>query len=213
MIEVKNDNFADLLIIVDMQNDFIDGSLGSKEAQEILPGVINRVNEYVDADIPIAFTRDTHPKNYLNTFEGKHLPVKHCIKGTDGWLIADALNQAVCLDNAIITDALNQAVCLDDDNIIFIDKPTFAYMNWPQVFNTIAERFERGIYSVELCGLCTDICVISNALVIRGWYHDMPIRVNADLCAGVTPERHKAALTVMQSCQIDVINADKYFDN
>lgn len=194
MIEVKNDNFADLLIIVDMQNDFIDGSLGSKEAQEILPGVINRVNEYVDADIPIAFTRDTHPKNYLNTFEGKHLPVKHCIKGTDGWLIADALNQAVCLD---------------DDSIIFIDKPTFAYMNWPQVFNTIAERFERGIYSVELCGLCTDICVISNALVIRGWYHDMSIRVNADLCAGVTPERHKAALTVMQSCQIDVINADK----
>lgn len=180
---------ADLLIVVDMQNDFIDGSLGTKEAQAIIPKVINRCEDYYDDRYHnIVFTKDTHFPNYLETYEGRHLPIKHCIKGTLGWEIPNYLEDFIRSNN---------------ENVV--EKYTFAYMNWPQIISKIQDEEYDTIYNIELCGLCTDICVISNALVLRGLYQDMNIIVDSNCCAGTTPERHKAALEVMKSCQIEVI--------
>ncbi len=164
------------LIVVDMQNDFIDGSLGTKEAQMIVSNVANKIKEYKDAGKQVIFTRDTHPENYLNTYEGKHLPVTHCVKNTFGWQVSDKLD-------------------FDIEKDILIDKSTFGWLHW--------NDFEFD--SIELCGLCSDICVISNALIIRANYPEIDITVDANCCAGVTPERHKAAMEVMKSCQINVI--------
>lgn len=164
------------LIVVDVQNDFVDGSLGTKEAQDILPNVKKKIKEYRDRGDQIIFTRDTHPTNYLETYEGKHLPVVHCVKGSIGWQISDKLD-------------------FDAENDILIDKPTFGYLNWKDF------DFEK----VEICGLCTDICVISNALIIRATYPEIDIAVDSSCCAGVTPESHKAALETMKMCQIEVI--------
>lgn len=164
------------LIVVDMQNDFIDGTLGTKEAQMIVPNVAKKIKEYKKAGKQVIFTRDTHPENYLETYEGKHLPVIHCVKNTPGWQISDTLD-------------------FDIENDILIDKPTFGWLNW--------NHFELG--SVEICGLCTDICVVSNALIIRATYPKIDITVDASCCAGVTPDKHKAAIEVMKSCQIEVI--------
>ena len=165
------------LIVVDMQNDFIDGSLGTKEAQAIVKNVNNKIKQYRAAGNNIIFTRDTHHTNYLETYEGKHLPVVHCVKNTLGWQISDKLD-------------------FDIEKDVLIDKPTFGWLNWKDF------DFE----SVELVGLCTDICVISNALIIRANYPEIDITVDASCCAGVTPEKHNAALDVMRSCQINVYN-------
>ena len=164
------------LIVVDMQNDFIDGSLGTKEAQAIVPNVANKIKEYKDAGKQVIFTRDTHPEDYLNTYEGKHLPVVHCVKNTCGWQVSDKLD-------------------FDIEKDILIDKTTFGWLHWNDF------KFD----SVEICGLCSDICVISNALIIRANYPEIDITVDVSCCAGVTPERHKAAMEVMKSCQINVI--------
>lgn len=164
------------LIVVDMQNDFIDGSLGTKEALGIVGNVKEKIKEYRDAGKQIIFTRDTHPYDYLDTYEGKHLPVPHCIKGSIGWQLSEELD-------------------FDLDNDVLIDKPTFGWLNWKDF------DFE----SVELCGLCTDICVISNALIIRANYPEIDITVDASCCAGVTPKTHKSALETMKMCQIEVI--------
>ena len=165
------------LIVVDMQNDFIDGSLGTKEAQAIVKNVNNKIKQYRAAGNNIIFTRDTHHTNYLETYEGKHLPVVHCVKNTLGWQISDKLD-------------------FDIEKDVLIDKPTFGWLNWKDF------DFE----SVELVGLCTDICVISNALIIRANYPEIDITVDASCCAGVTPEKHNAALDVMRSCQINIYN-------
>ncbi len=162
------------LIVVDMQNDFIDMALGTKEAVSIVPGVKKKIQEYVKNGDVIIFTRDTHGENYLDTPEGKKLPVPHCIKGTKGWEIADGLYVEGCR---------------------IIDKPNFGWQNWH------SEVFEE----VELVGLCTDICVVSNALIIKALHPDAVIKVDSACCAGVTPESHSAALTTMQMCQIDII--------
>lgn len=167
----------DTLIVIDMQNDFIDGSLGTKEAVAIVPNVAKKIKEYRDAGKQVIFTRDTHFPNYLDTYEGKHLPVTHCVRNTIGWQISDKLD-------------------FDVDHDVLIDKITFGWLNWN----------DFGFDSVEICGLCTDICVVSNALIIRANYPDIDITVDASCCAGVTPEQHKAALEVMKSCQIEVIN-------
>ena len=164
------------LIVVDVQNDFVDGSLGTKEAQAIIPNVKKKIKEYRDRGDQIIFTRDTHPTNYLETYEGKHLPVVHCIKNSDGWQISDKLD-------------------FDAENDILIDKPTFGYLNWKDF------DFEE----VEICGLCTDICVISNALIVRATYPEIDITVDSSCCAGVTPETHKAALETMKMCQIKIV--------
>lgn len=172
-----------LLIVVDMQNDFIDGALGTKEAVAILPNAINKIKNW-EGDI-IA-TRDTHTSNYIETREGKYLPVPHCIKGTPGHEI-----------NYYIKEALT---CHDDDyDVTVIDKITFGSVN-------LSEMVISGKYDyVELVGLCTDICVVSNAMLIKAALPEIDVAVDATCCAGVTPETHNAALTTMKMCQIDVI--------
>lgn len=162
------------LIVVDMQKDFIDGSLGTKEAEAIVEKVKNKIARYKEQGDEIIFTRDTHQEDYLNTNEGRHLPVVHCIKGTDGWKIAEGL---------------------EVPGAIYIDKPSFGYMNWK----------DYHLEEVELVGVCTDICVVSNALIIKGTYPEIKVSVDASCCAGVTPESHKAALTTMKMCQVEVI--------
>ncbi len=162
------------LIVVDMQNDFIDGSLGTKEAEGIVENVREKIAQYRARGDEVIFTRDTHTEDYLNTSEGKKLPVVHCVRGTHGWQITDRLDTA-------------------DAQII--DKPTFGWTGWA----------ERQFEEIELVGLCTDICVVSNALILKALFPDVKISVDASCCAGVTPESHQAALTTMQMCQIDVI--------
>jgi nicotinamidase-related amidase len=166
------------LIVVDMQNDFITGSLGTKEAQAIVPNVKKKIEEYKARGDKIIFTRDTHPSNYLETNEGKHLPVEHCIRKTQGWEIADGL-------------------VVDGSDII--DKYTFGYIHWYDYF-----KYEEAT-DIEIVGLCTDICVVSNALILKATFPETNITVDASCCAGVTPESHQAALTTMKMCQINVI--------
>lgn len=162
------------LIVVDMQNDFIDMALGTKEAVAIVPAVKAKIQAYADAGHEIIYTRDTHADDYLNTPEGKKLPVPHCIRGTKGWEIADGLY-------------------VEGSRII--DKPNFGWPNWN----------ELELEDVELIGLCTDICVVSNALIIKANFPNAKVAVDKACCAGVTPATHEAALATMAMCQIDVI--------
>lgn len=180
------------LVVVDMQNDFIDGVLGSPEAQAIVDNVCNKIKEYDNNEWDICFTRDTHTESYLNTPEGLKLPVKHCVFGTEGW----ELNEKV--QNAL---KLKWNYSLYDYN-----KNTFGSN---RLVKDILEWHESKPYDeVELIGLCTDICVISNAMLLKNAFYDkfVEITVDASCCAGVTPEKHKAALEVMKSLQINVIN-------
>lgn len=170
------------LIIVDMQNDFIDGSLSNKSAQDIIPAILEelRTGGYEH----IVFTRDTHTKNYLNTPEGKRLPVEHCIMGTEGW----ELNQEILED-----------ACFGCDSISFFDKPTFGSLGLLSHIQSQGDFDE-----VVVCGTCTDICVVSNVLILKTMKPDLNITVLGNACAGLTPEKHQAALEVMKSCQINV---------
>lgn len=161
------------LIVVDMQNDFIDMALGTKEAVAIVPNVKAKIREYIENGDEVIFTRDTHHDDYLSTPEGLKLPVKHCIEGSEGWQIREGLYVEGCK---------------------IIDKPNFGWPNW----NT--EKFGE----VELIGLCTDICVVSNALIIKAMFPDIKVAVDSSCCAGVTPDSHEAALNTMTMCQIDV---------
>ena len=162
------------LIVVDMQKDFIDGALGTKEAVAIVDNVKKKIAMYQENGDEIIFTRDTHQENYMETNEGKHLPVVHCIEGTDGWKIGEGL---------------------EVEGALYIDKPSFGYMNWK----------DYDLEEVEIIGLCTDICVVSNALIIKATFPEIKVTVDASCCAGVTPETHKAALTTMKMCQVEVI--------
>lgn len=162
------------LIVVDMQNDFIYMALGTKEAVAIVPKVKAKIDEYANRGDEIIFTRDTHDEDYLDTPEGKKLPVVHCIKGTKGWEIADGLYVDGCK---------------------IIDKPNFGWSKWK------CENLE----DVEIIGLCTDICVVSNALIIKATFPNANIKVDKTCCAGVTPESHESALATMKMCQIDII--------
>ena len=169
-----------ILIVVDMQNDFIDGSLGTKEAEAIVSAVIEKIKEYPKQDVYA--TRDTHPEDYLNTQEGKSLPVEHCIKGTKGWEIRADLAELIL------------------KNHIF-DKPTFGSV---QLAEAVKKMNEEEPLEIELIGLCTDICVVSNALLLKAFMPEVRISVDPSCCAGVTPEKHEAALETMRSCQIQV---------
>jgi len=167
-----------LLIVVDMQNDFITGSLGSKQAQVILPNVMAKIALHIENGGKVIFTRDTHLDDYLETQEGKYLPVLHCIEGTEGHLVADGLPV---------------------DGCEVFDKPNFGSLG-------LAEMVAKGNYEeVELCGLCTDICVVSNALILKARLPETVITVDARCCAGVTEESHRAALLTMKMCQVNVI--------
>lgn len=168
-----------VLVVVDMQKDFIDGALGTSEAVEIVDNVASMIKGF---DGEVVFTRDTHHDNYLETQEGKKLPVEHCIKGSAGWML-DRKLEALRLDNMKI-----------------FDKPTFGSVELADYLKSI-----EGLESVTLIGLCTDICVISNALLIKANLPEMPIKVVESCCAGVTPESHKNALEAMKMCQIEIV--------
>ncbi len=170
------------LIVVDMQKDFVDGALGTAEAEKIVPKVCEKINNF---DGEIIVTLDTHYDNYMNTSEGKALPVEHCIKGTVGHALDNEVQKA-----------------LDGKKYTTVEKPTFGSTELPRIIEnlTLGENF-----SIELLGLCTDICVVSNALLLKAHFPEVPITVNSSLCAGVTPDTHNSALTTMKMCQIDVI--------
>ena len=174
------------LIVVDMQNDFIDGSLGTQEAQAIVPAAVRRIRACREAGYTVIATLDTHEENYLTTSEGKKLPVRHCIRGTDGWRL-----------NPQVRDALGDSLLLE--------KPTFGSVRLPEIIREAVSANDE--LSIELIGLCTDICVVSNALLLKANFPEASISVNPRCCAGVTPEKHLAALETMKSCQIDIIDA------
>ena len=173
----------DLLIVVDMQHDFVDGALGTPEAQAIVEAVTEHARTF---DGSVLFTLDTHHDDYLNTQEGRKLPVPHCIEGTHGWRLMPGLEE----------------VRRERDALCF-SKPTFGSTELAKYLSV--ENMRESITSVELCGLCTDICVVSNALLAKAVLPEVPVRVRPALCAGVTPEAHKSALTTMQSCQIELV--------
>ena len=165
------------LVVVDMQNDFIDGALGSNEALEIVPKVIRKIQNF-DGDV--LFTQDTHPENYLNTQEGKNLPIPHCIKGTEGWELSPEI-----------------AKLRDERRAPTFLKPSFGSVGLPAYI-----RDRQDAESIELVGLCTDVCVIINAMILKANFTEVPVTVDASCCAGITPEGHQTALTAMKSCQI-----------
>lgn len=169
------------LVVVDMQKDFVDGALGSKEAVAIVPNVVKKINEF-EGDIFVTY--DTHFENYMDTNEGKNLPVEHCIKGTDGW----KLNNEVA--NALAGKKYTE-----------VEKLTFGSVKLPELIKEAAGDDE---FSIELVGLCTDICVVSNALMLKANFPEMDIQVDASCCAGVTVESHEAALATMKMCQIGI---------
>ena len=170
-----------ILVVVDMQKDFVDGALGSKEAVAVVPAVCAKIRAF---DGAIFATFDTHEADYMNTAEGKKLPVPHCIKGTDGWQLNDDV-----------------AAALAQKRFTAVEKRTFGSVDLPRL---IAQAADGGPFSVELVGLCTDICVVSNALLLKAFFPEAPIAVDGTCCAGVTPALHAAALDTMRSCQIDI---------
>lgn len=172
-----------LLVVVDMQNDFITGALGTGEAEAILPLVVQAVRDFKG---PVLFTRDTHQAGYLKTQEGRLLPVAHCAEGTEGWQIHQDL------------EALRQSPA--------IDKPAFGSLELGEALRRMDA--EEPLSSITFMGLCTDICVISNALIAKAALPETEVRVDAARCAGVTPESHRTALSAMKACQIRVINEE-----
>lgn len=169
-----------VLVVVDMQNDFIDGALGTEEAVAIVPNVVKKVREF---DGTVLFTRDTHNENYIDTQEGRNLPVPHCIKGTDGWQIRAEL------------EALRKTDA--------IDKPAFGSEELGSILKEMNE--DTPIESITFVGLCTDICVISNAMLVKAFLPEVQVIVDASCCAGVTPESHNTALEAMKMCQIRIV--------
>ena len=165
------------LIVVDMQNDFITGSLGSELAKAIVPSVVNKVKNF---DGKIIFTRDTHFSDYMSTQEGKNLPVLHCIKDSNGWELCEELKPYA--------------------NIV-VDKITFGSIELPKLLESYNDPIEK----IELCGLCTDICVISNAFLLKAAFPEVPLTVDSACCAGVTVESHNNALNAMKAIQIEII--------
>ena len=170
------------LVAVDLQNDFIDGALGTKEALAIIPAAAEKIRSF-DGGIFVTF--DTHGENYLNTAEGRKLPVIHCVKDSGGW----QLNEDI-------------AAALEGKKYTAVEKPTFGSVRLPRLIKEAAQGED---FSVELIGLCTDICVVSNALLIKANFPEMQISVDSACCAGITPEKHNAALETMRSCQIDIL--------
>ena len=171
-----------ILIVVDMQHDFVDGTLGSDAARAIVPNVLAKIDTYEKEKNPVIFTRDTHQENYLETQEGRNLPVPHCIQGTPGWQILESLHS---------------------QHHAKVDKVTFGSSELPQVLDQTYGAYQ--IEAIELIGLCTDICVISNAMVLKAFFPETPIVVDSACCAGVSEESHRNALEAMKVCQIQVI--------
>ena len=180
-----------ILVVIDMQNDFIDGALGTKEAQAIVPKVAEKIKNF---DGKVFYTRDTHDEKYLETQEGKNLLVKHCIRGTDGWKLTPEID----------------VLCEGD----ILNKSSFGSIELGFKLNDYRSNLRviknERVESITLIGVCTDICVISNAMILKAFFPDKPIIVDAACCAGSTPEGHKNALAVMKTCQIQIENEDVY---
>ena len=169
-----------LLVVIDMQNDFITGQLGSEEARAIVPAVVKKVEDAIAQGTEVIFTQDTHGENYLNTQEGKHLPLKHCIKGTEGWKLISELEPFA-------------------QGRTIVEKPSFGSLELGRI------AAEGGYEDIQLVGVCTDICVISNAMVLKAAVPEVPISVDELCCAGVSVASHEDALDAMRMCQIAVI--------
>lgn len=196
-----------LLIVIDMQNDFITGSLGTKEAQAIVPKVVDKIWNWKGE---VQATFDQHDKNYLSTLEGKKLPIEHCIERTHGIYIQDDVLEALehkfalcrgkdCFgDYTLFQDLLERDIKAANRQAITLSGKG----------GGLTELYKRKISEIHLIGLCTDVCVISNAILAKAYFPEIPIIVDASCCAGTTPENHKSALQVMKSCHIDVINEE-----
>ena len=192
-----------ILIVVDMQYDFITGPLGTKEAQAIVPIVADAIRKRASEDTVVIFTKDTHSENYMDTLEGKNLPVPHCIKGTSGHYIIDEVFEAYLDVKHQYADSGEVYPYLSGDSIIKIEKPSFGSIELQNILYDIDDRI--GIEEVTLMGLCTGICVMSNAILVKATLPEVPVNVVADCCACVTPESHRTALEAMKLCQINII--------
>ncbi len=180
----------DILIVVDMQKDFVSGALGSPEARAIVPAVCARMQQASKEGTPVVLTLDTHEADYMDTREGRFLPVPHCIRGTEGWALESEIAKACTR------------------GMLSFEKPTFGSTQLMHYVCNLAgaKGYVNGKgMTVELCGVCTDICVVSNALLIKAALPEADLIVRSALCAGVTPEKHEAALETMRSCQIQVL--------
>lgn len=194
-----------VLVVVDMQNDFITGTLGTPEAQSIVPNVVAKIQQEAAAGTLLAITQDTHKEDYLETNEGKHLPVTHCIKDSIGWRIESSVKDSLC-------KAWDE---YEIPEMIHITKPSFGSET---LMETLAEHicdftgserdFGNGV-EIEFVGLCTGICVLSNAILAKAWFPEATISVDASCCACVTPQSHDTALAAMQLCQIEIKNQGK----
>ena len=169
-----------LLIVVDMQNDFINGSLGTKEAQAIVPAVKARILEAMEDRWQVIFTKDTHSIDYLKTQEGKNLPIKHCLRGSDGWQLHPEL-QDLSIGSSVF------------------EKGSFGSLELAEYVSSLNPD------AIEVIGLCTDICVVSNVALLKAYCPEVPMSVRANCCAGVTPEAHKHALATMKSLQVEIL--------
>lgn len=174
-----------VLVVVDMQKDFIDGSLGTKEAAAIVPAVVEKIRKF---EGKVIATRDTHGEDYLESAEGKHLPVVHCVKDTPGWQI-----------NGEVAEALG-----GKEGVRLIDKPTFGSVELGEYVKQLNDT-EEPVEKITLAGVCTDICVISNALLLKAYLPEVPIEVDISCCAGVTPRSHEQAAEAMKMCQIEIV--------
>lgn len=181
---MKGRNRMNVLVVVDMQNDFIDGSLGTREALVIVPYVAEKIRGF---DGIVIATRDTHGPDYPESEEGKNLPVIHCVRNTEGWQLRKEVDEAI------------QA----KENTCIIDKPTFGSTELGKYVSRLNE--ETGIEKITLIGVCTDICVISNALLLKAYLPEVPIEVDISCCAGVTPQSHERAAEAMKMCQISIV--------
>jgi len=186
-----------MLVVIDMQNDFIDGSLGTPEAVAIVENVKSKIREY--DPVNVRFTQDTHETNYLTTQEGRNLPVEHCIRGTAGWEIREDVW-------AEVADFEDEKCRVYEENHLTYnptyEKPTFGSVELAEALRGLLKDED---IEIEIVGLCTDICVVSNALLLKAYMPEVKITVDSSCCAGVTPASHEAALETMKMCQINVI--------
>ena len=180
-----------IAIVIDMQNDFLTGALLNRDAVSVVPNVLEEIKK---ADF-VVYTRDTHDNDYFETQEGKKLPISHCIKGTWGWQIVNEL------------DPYSIPEINETGNWHIVNKPSFGYVDiWKdRIFSQLVNENGQENVEVTLCGTCTDICVVSNAIILKSLYPEMIVNVKADACAGLTPQKHQSALDVMSSCQINII--------
>lgn len=194
-----------VLVIVDMQNDFIDSALGTPEAQAIVPKVADYIRTHADKDTVLVFTKDTHEVNYMDTQEGKHLPVAHCIKDTHGWEIHPEILSAL-YETREQYHPMSDCFNLMTDHVV--NKPTFGSINLQNLVYILDDDEMQNpgdVAEITLMGLCTDICILANSVLVKTTLPEIPVRVVADCCAGVTPKSHQRALEAMKMLQIEII--------